>query len=98
MVIHIVAWNFASSIDEEEKATLFEKIKYEMEKLAIIDGCIDIEVHSCLKTSTKDITLIGKYESVDALQAYATHPSHIEAKNQFVDVLVDREAIDYYID
>ena len=27
-----------------------------MEKLAIIDGCIDIEVHSCLKTSTKDIT------------------------------------------
>lgn len=98
MVKHIVAWNFKSDLSEEDKSNYFERIKHDMESLAVIDGVIDISVYPLLKTSTRDLVLVGTYESIEVLETYANHPLHKEKQAKYIDILCDREAIDYVMD
>ena len=80
MVRHIVAWNYAEGLTEEEQKEKALLIKTELKKLKeIVDGVISIEIwDSPLETSEADLILDSIFESEEALQAYQEHPEHVK--------------------
>lgn len=97
MVTHIVMWNFKEQLTDEQKAEAGEKIRELLEPLAKkIKGVLSLKVILMpLGSSTKDVALIGEYESEEALQGYAVHPLHVEAGTYIKSVTCNRECLDY---
>lgn len=97
MVTHIVLWNLKETMSEEEKKTAGQKMKEILEPLKDqIPGVISLSVVTDkLPGSSKDVALIGQYESEEALDGYAVHPLHLEAKKYIKSVTSSRECFDY---
>ncbi|MDO5422849.1 MAG: Dabb family protein [Eubacteriales bacterium] len=97
MVTHIVMWNFLDTLSQEEKTEAKALIKERLEALKEeIPGVVSLKVVvNPLSGSTKDIALIGEYESAEALQNYAVHPAHLEVGSYIKTVTCGREAFDF---
>lgn len=97
MVTHIVMWNFAGHLSNFEKEEAGKKIRALLEPLKEkIPGVLSLKVilHP-LGSSTKEVALIGEYESEEALKGYAVHPLHMEAGAYIKSVTCCRECLDY---
>ena len=97
MVTHIVLWNYVDSLTQEQKKEAGEKIKKELEQLCgVIPGVLSIEVQlNELPSSTRDLALFVKCESVEALNEYAVHPEHLKVVEYIKTVTCNRTAFDY---
>ncbi len=98
MVRHIVGWNFAPGMSEEEKKVNTSLIKTELEKLkTIIPGIISIQVLTCpLDTSESDLMLDSVFENEEALKSYTVHPEHVKVATTYVrPVTMDRKCLDF---
>lgn len=97
MVTHIVMWNFADHLSDKEKEQAGRKMKEILEPLKEqIPGVLSLKVViQPLASSTKDVALIGEYESEEALKGYAVHPLHVEAGAYIKTVTCNRECLDY---
>lgn len=97
MVTHIVMWNFQEQLSEAEKAEAGRIIKEKLEALKdVIAGVRSLKVIlNELPGSTKDVALIGEYESLEALNAYAVHPAHLEVVAYIKTVTCGRICLDY---
>lgn len=97
MVTHIVMWNFADHMTAEEKEQAGQKMKEILEPLKDqIPGVLSLKmVIQPLESSTKDVALIGEYESEEALKGYAVHPLHVEAGTYIKTVTCNRECLDF---
>lgn len=97
MVKHIVLWNLIDTLSDEERKETCLKIKETLEPLKdIIPGVISLKVVANeLKSSNRDIALIGEYESVEALNNYVVHPAHVEAGKFIRSVTCNRACLDY---
>lgn len=97
MVTHIVMWNFADHMTAEEKEQAGKKMKEILEPLKDqIPGVLSLKVViQPLESSTKDVALIGEYESEEALKGYAVHPLHVEAGKYIKTVTCNRECLDF---
>lgn len=97
MVKHIVLWNFKADLTDEEREDAGELVKTTLEALkSQIKGISSLEVKiNDMSGSTKDIALISKFTSIDALNAYQVHPLHVEAGKYIKAVTQDRECFDY---
>jgi heme-degrading monooxygenase HmoA len=42
-----------------------------------------------------DVVLYSEFESLDALQAYATHPAHLAVRDALQGIRIDRYQVDY---
>lgn len=97
MVHHIVLWNLKEELDEQAKkeaaAVMKEKLEAVKDKVA---GVISLEVVTeRLSSSNKDIGLISAFESAEALNAYQTHPAHVEAAGYVKSVTSGRVCLDF---
>ena len=91
MVKHIVIYNLKEGVD---KASAVELIRSVLEPLVgKIPGLIHLEVRSCF--NGLDYALYSEFESRGALEDYAEHPLHQEAKQHFFHLLDCRYAADY---
>ncbi|MDF2942421.1 MAG: Stress responsive alpha-beta barrel protein [Herbinix sp.] len=100
MVRHIVAWNYAEGLTDEENQKNAGLMKKELENLKnLIDGIISIEVFANpLETSDSDILLDSVFESEEALKAYTVHPEHVRVGSTYVKpVTTNRKCIDFFI-
>lgn len=97
MVNHIVCWNFKQELSEAEQMIAGNTIKEKLEAVRNeVEGVdfLEVRIHK-LPTSTRDIALISRFESVEALNAYQVSPQHIEAGAYIKTVVCDRVCFDY---
>lgn len=97
MVNHIVLWNLKEELSVQEKKEAAFEIKSRLEAVAKkVEGVISLEVViNDLESSNKDIALISKFETKEALMAYQVSPAHVEAGNYIRTVTEQRSCFDY---
>ena len=92
MVKHIVMYTLKEGVD---KSAAVEKIAGLLEPLVgQIEGLQWMEINETFQGGM-DYVLYSEFESREALFAYAEHPLHLAAKEQFFDLIATREAGDY---
>ena len=92
MVKHIVIYTLKEGVD---KSAAVEKIASLLEPLVgQIDGLLWMEVCQTFQGGM-DYVLYSEFESREALLAYAEHPLHVAAKDQFFHLIDTRVAGDY---
>ena len=92
MVKHIVLYTLKEGV---EKTAAVEKIASLLEPLVgQIPGLQWLEVNETYQGGM-DYARYSEFESREALAAYAEHPLHLAAKDQFWDLLDTRVAADY---
>ena len=99
MVKHIVMWNFNDDMSPEDKKTAGAKMKELLEPIKeLVDGAVEIKVvMNEMKSSNREIALIGTYETEEALKAYQVHPAHVEAGKYVRSVTCDRACLDFEV-
>lgn len=97
MVIHYVFWNFNDSLTKEERDEAGNKIKELLEGVGkIVPGVVSLEVLiNQLESSNRDVALISRFESVEALNAYQVHPEHVKAGSYVGSVTTNRTCFDF---
>ena len=91
MVKHIVMYTLKEGV---EKETAVELIRSVLEPLVgQIQGLKHLEVRRAF--NGLDYALYSEFDSREALEAYAVHPLHQEAKTHFFHLLDSRVAADY---
>lgn len=91
MIKHIVLYNLKPDVDKEASVKL---IAFLLEPLVgQIPGLQHLEIRRAY--NGVDYALYSEFESREALAAYAVHPLHLAAKEQFFHLLDKRVAADY---
>ena len=100
MVKHVIIWNLKDTLTAEEKQSVKLAAKQNLEALVgKIDGLIDLKIETVfLPTSSGEMMLDSTFESFEALKAYAIHPAHQAAANEFVrPFTASRSCVDFEI-
>lgn len=95
MVKHIILWKLKP---EHNNAEVKNGIKTALEGLlGVVPGLLEISVQTeCLPTSNADVMLYSALESEAALKAYAVHPAHVTAADNFIRPFTEtRSCIDF---
>lgn len=93
MVKHIVLYTLKEGVNHEEAVALIRSV---LEPLVVkIPGLLHLEVRQAF--NGMDYALYSEFESRQALESYAVHPLHLEAKTHFHDLLATRVAADYEV-
>ncbi len=97
MVHHIVLWNLKEDLSEQEKKEAALEIKRRLEAVAdTVEGVVSLEVViGAMESSNKDIALISRFETEEALKAYQVSPAHVEAGGYIRTVTSGRSCFDY---
>lgn len=101
MVKHIVAWNYAENLTEQEKLESAQIMKKELENLInLIPGIVSIKLYiKPLNSSDSDLVLDSVFENEEALKAYQIHPEHVRVGSTYVKpVTTNRKCIDVIMD
>lgn len=97
LVRHIVMWNIAGANPAEKRANI-ERLRQGFERLrGRIPGLLhlDIGVDSSGVDYACDVVLYSEFASQAALDAYATHPEHLQLKAALGDMRTARHQVDY---
>ena len=93
MVRHIVLYTLKEGVDKKDAV---EMIRSVLEPLVgNIPGLLHLEVRQAYNGA--DYALFSEFESREALEHYAVHPLHQEAKGHFFHLLDSRTAADYEV-
>ena len=91
MVKHIVLYTLKEGVEKKEAVALIESVLVPL--VGKIPGLLHMEVK--LAFNGMDYALYSEFESREALEAYAVHPLHLEAKEHFHHLRATRVAADY---
>ena len=91
MVKHIVLYTLKEGVDKEEAVKLIASCLEPL--VGKIPGLLHLEIRRAYQGM--DYALYSEFESREALFAYAEHPLHLAAKEQFFDLIATRVAGDY---
>lgn len=91
MIKHIVLYNLKPDVDKEASVKLIASLLEPL--VGQIPGLQHLEIRRAY--NGVDYALYSEFESRDALAAYAVHPLHLAAKEQFFHLLEKRVAADY---
>ena len=93
MVKHIVLYTLKEGVDKDEAVKI---VAASLEPLVgKIPGLMHMEIRRDF--NGMDYALYSEFESREALQNYAKHPLHLEAKTHFHHFLATRVAADYEV-
>lgn len=97
MVHHIVLWNLREDLSRQQKKEAALEIKRRLEAVAdTVEGVASLEVViGTMESSNKDIALISRFETEEALKAYQVSPAHVEAGGYIRTVTSGRSCFDY---
>ena len=91
MIKHIVVYTLKEGVDKDSAVKM---IASHLEPLVgKIPGLLHLEIRQAY--NGMDYALYSEFESREALSAYAVHPLHLAAKEQFFHLLDSRVAADY---
>ncbi|OXR38727.1 stress responsive protein [Pseudomonas jessenii] len=98
-VKHIVMWNLRGE-SEVERSSNIEKLKSAFEGIRTeIPGLRSLEIgvdfskidYAC------DVVLYSEFDSVEALEGYASHPAHLRVREELGNLRIARHQVDYFI-
>ena len=93
MVKHIVMYTFKEGVNKEEAIKIIDSALTPL--VGKIPGLMHLEVR--LAFNGMDYALYSEFENHKALEDYAVHPLHQEAKKQFHHFINTRVAADYEV-
>ena len=93
MVKHIVLYTFKEGVDKAEAVKIVASVLEPL--VGKIPGLLELEVRRAF--NGMDYALYSVFESREALETYAVHPLHQEAKTHFFHLLDSRVAADYEV-
>ena len=93
MVKHVVLYNLKEGVDKAEAVKLIASVLEPL--VGKIPGLLHLEIRRAFEGM--DYALYSEFESREALTAYADHPLHLAAKEQFFHLLSSRVAADYEV-
>ena len=93
MVRHIVMYMFKEGVDKQEAISVIDNALTPL--VGQIPGLRHLEVR--LTFSGMDYALYSEFDSRESLEAYAVHPLHLAAKDQFSHLIASRVAADYEV-
>ena len=91
MVKHIVLYTLKEGVEKKEAVELIASVLVPL--VGKIPGLRHMEVKQAF--NGMDYALYSEFDSREALEAYAVHPLHLEAKEHFHHLLSTRVAADY---
>ena len=100
MIKHVIIWTLKDTLSDAEKIEIKSNAKLNLEALVgKIDGLIDLKIITdFLPTSNGEMMLDSTFDSFEALKAYAMHPAHQAAANEFVrPYTASRSCVDFEI-
>lgn len=100
MIKHIVMWKLKDFAEGADRATNCAKMKERLDACAaLVPGTLKFEVALAQPglEATYDVVLYSEFESKDALDAYADHPTHQALKPFIGAVRESRQCMDYHI-
>ena len=92
MVKHIVLYTLKDGVEKESTIKMIASVLEPL--VGKIPGLKHLEVRQAY-SGGMDYTLYSEFESREALENYAVHPLHQEAKTHFFHLLDSRVAADY---
>ncbi|MGC3954945.1 MAG: Dabb family protein [Propionicimonas sp.] len=98
MIKHIVMWNFADEAEGADKAANLAKVQADLLALrGLVDGMgsFEVAIGADPLEHSYDLVLYSEFDSVEALQAYATHPRHVAVAQFIGKVRTARVCMDY---
>ena len=93
MVKHIVLYTFKEGVDKDAAVRLIASVLEPL--VGKIPGLLHLEIRAAF--SGMDYALYSEFENREALENYAVHPLHQEAKGHFFHLLGNRVAADYEV-
>ncbi len=93
MVKHIVLYTLKEGLNKAESVKLIASVLEPL--VGKIPGLLHLEVRQAF--NGMDYALYSEFESREAMEAYAVHPLHEEAKKHFFHMLDSRVAADYEV-
>ena len=93
MVKHIIFFTLKEDANKDAVITAAEKAL--MPLVGKIPGLTKMEVRRCF--SGPDFVLYSEFDSREALNGYADHPLHVEAKSHFFPWVASRMPADYEV-
>ena len=96
-VRHVVVWRVKGD-SADEKRRIVESLAPDLEHLgSVIPGVLSLSVSYSTGPNPKnwDMCLISDHESWEALDTYATHPSHLEVASRVAEVTTERAGADF---
>jgi heme-degrading monooxygenase HmoA len=93
MVKHIVLYTLKEGVDKTEAVKLIASVLEPL--VGKIPGLLHLEIRQAF--NGMDYALYSEFESREALENYAVHPLHQEAKTHFFHLLDSRVAADYEV-
>ncbi len=96
MVTHIVFWKLKDEALGFNKKQNAEQIKKSLEALVgIIPGLVEAKVGINKNGGKYDAALYSRFESMEALHAYDSHPEHLKIREFVKAVRLERESVDF---
>ena len=93
MVKHIVLYTLKEDVDKDGAVALIASVLEPL--VGKIPGLVHMEIRRAF--AGMDYALYSEFESREAMENYAVHPLHQEAKNHFFHLLDSRVAADYEV-
>lgn len=91
MVKHIVLYTLKEDVNKTEAVEIVRSVLEPL--VGKIPGLLHMEIRQAF--NGMDYALYSEFESREALQNYAKHPLHLEAKTHFHHFIATRVAADY---
>ncbi|MCW5950774.1 MAG: Dabb family protein [Propionibacteriaceae bacterium] len=98
MIKHIVMWNFADEAEGSDKATNLAKAQQDLHALRGLVpgmGTFEVAIGADPLEHSYDMVLYSEFDSVESLQAYATHPQHVAVAQFIGKARTARACMDY---
>lgn len=91
MVKHIVLYTLKEGVEKESTIAMIGSLLEPL--VGKIPGLLHMEIRKAFRGM--DYALYSEFESREALENYANHPLHLEAKDHFFHLLDNRVCADY---
>ena len=98
MIRHIVMWKLKEEAEGADRLSNAREMKRRLDECAaIVPGILQFEVALAQPglEATYDVVLNSAFESREALEAYASHPTHKALMPFFKAVRNERQCMDY---
>jgi quinol monooxygenase YgiN len=98
-VKHVVMWRLQGR-GPDERAIASARVKTAFEGLrGLIPGMLSLEVGTdpAAESDACHAVLVTEFESRAALEAYATHPAHVQVREELAGVRTARFQVDYQV-
>ena len=93
MVKHIVTYTLKEGVEKKEAVELIRSVLEPL--VGKIPGLLHLEIRQTY--NGVDYALYSEFENREAMDQYAVHPLHQEAKGHFFHLLNSRVAADYEV-